>query len=391
MNLIEVNSPKTVKAFLDLPNLIYKDIPNYIRPLNPDIEAVFDREKNKKFEHGGEVIRWILQRDDGETIGRIAAFIDPKAGIGSDIPVGGTGFFECINDQAAANQLFDACKKWIEARGKEGMDGPINFGERDRFWGLLIENFSPTSYLQNYNPPYYQQLFENYGFQIYFKQITFYRKLGISLSEKEVRWANMVLENDEYSFGYVDKSKLEKYAKDFATVYNQAWGGSYEEFEPLNDEAAKNIMDSLKPILDEKIVYFGYHKEDPIAVFINLPEINSILQSFNGKFGWWQKLQFMWRLKVKKDCKRMYGMSFGVVPKYQRRGAVAALIKVASDTVQEGDYKDAYRDMEFTWIADYNVKMINMCKNIGGEPYRKHATYRKLFDENAEFERYPMI
>ncbi|MGB1243156.1 MAG: hypothetical protein ACPG49_11585, partial [Chitinophagales bacterium] len=388
---IEVNSPKTEKAFLDLPNLVYKDIPNYIRPLNPDIKAVFDTQKNKKFESGGEVIRWILQRDNGETIGRVAAFIDPKAGIGSDIPVGGTGFFECINDQMAANKLFDACKKWIEAKGKEGMDGPINFGERDRFWGLLIENFSPTSYLQNYNPPYYQQLFENYGFQIYFKQITFYRKLGISLSEKEIRWANMVLENDEYSFGYADKNNLDKHAKDFATVYNQAWGGSYEEFEPLSDEAAKNIMDSLKPILDEKIVYFGYHKDEPIAVFINLPEINSILKSFNGKFGWWQKLQFMWRLKVKKDCKRMYGMSFGVVPKYQRRGAVAALIKVASDTVQDGEHKDAYRDMEFTWIADYNVKMINMCKNIGGEPYRKHATYRKLFDENAKFERYPII
>ncbi|MEZ4888433.1 MAG: hypothetical protein R3E32_27140 [Chitinophagales bacterium] len=391
MNLIEVNSPQTVKAFLDLPNLIYKDIDNYIRPLNPDIEAVFDPQKNKKFEDGGEVIRWILQRENGEVIGRVAAFIDPKAGIGSDIPVGGMGFFECINDQSAANQLFDACKKWIEARGKEGMDGPINFGERDRFWGLLVENFSPTSYLQNYNPPYYQQLFENYGFEVYFKQITFYRKLGIALSEKEVRWANMVLENDEYHFGYAEKGKLDKYAKDFATVYNQAWGGAYEEFEPLSDEAAMNIMNSLKPILDEKIVYFGYHKEDPIAVFINLPEINSILKDFNGKFGWWQKLQFMWRLKVAKDCKRMYGMSFGVVPKYQRRGAVAALIKVASDTVQEGEHKDAYKDMEFTWIADYNVKMINMCKNIGGEPYRQHATYRKLFDENAVFERYPMI
>ncbi|MGB1243618.1 MAG: hypothetical protein ACPG49_13905 [Chitinophagales bacterium] len=390
MKLIEVNSPKTTKAFLSLPNLIYKDISNYIRPLNPDISAVFDPNKNKKFE-GGEAIRWILQRDNGEVIGRVAAFIDPKAGIGSDIPIGGMGFFECINDQMAANQLFDACKKWITARGKEGMDGPINFGERDRFWGLLVENFSPTSYLQNYNPPYYQQLFEAYGFKTYFNQITFHRRLDILLSEKEVRWANMILENDEYSFGYVEKGNLKKYAEDFATVYNQAWGGSYEEFEPLSSEAALNIMNSLKPILDEKIIYFGYHKEDPIAIYINLPEINSILKDFNGKFGWWQKLQFMWRLKVKKDCHRMYGMSFGVVPKYQRRGAVAALMKVASDTVQESDYKGTYKDMEFTWIADYNKKMINMCKNVGGEPYRTHTTYRKLFDETREFERYPII
>ena len=396
----KVNSPKRVRAFLDLPNLIYKDDSNYVRPLDQDIEAVFDENKNN-----GKFCRWILEDNNKQVIGRVAAFINPSTGIQSDIPVGGMGFFECVNDENAAKKLFDTCKEWLESLDLDyqGMDGPINFGERDRFWGLLIENKeidakgnSPICYLQNYNPLYYKTLFESYGFKTYFKQITYYRDLKAELTDREIRWANMILDKtDEYEFGHIDMSKrsLEEYAKDFASVYNQAWSGSYEDFKELKLDTAINIMKSLKPILDEKIVFFGYDikngKKDPIAVFINLPEINPILKDFNGKFGLWEKAQFAWRLKGRKECTRMYGMCFGVVPKYQRRGAVAALLKKAYDILQKPEV--GYKDMEFTWIADYNKRMINMCKRIGGEESRIHITYRKLFDEDKVVERYPII
>jgi hypothetical protein len=45
------------------------------------------------------------------------------------------------------------------------MDGPINFGERDKFWGLLTEGFIEPLFGMNYNFPYYKDLFENYGFK----------------------------------------------------------------------------------------------------------------------------------------------------------------------------------------------------------------------------------
>ncbi|MDP4588198.1 MAG: hypothetical protein NWS86_08455, partial [Flavobacteriales bacterium] len=81
-------------------------------------------------------------------------------------PTGGMGFFDCIDNQEAANLLFETCKKWLNEQGAEAMDGPINFGEKDRFWGLLVENFTDlSSYALNYNPDYYVRLFENYGFQ----------------------------------------------------------------------------------------------------------------------------------------------------------------------------------------------------------------------------------
>ena len=127
MEIIEVQEKKTAKEFLRFPIKLYKDEPNWIRPLDKDVEGVFDPEKNKTFRNG-ECIRWILTNDQGETIGRIAAFVNKKTvNKDNDQPTGGVGFFECINDQEAANLLFDTAKKWLEEKGMEAMDGPINF------------------------------------------------------------------------------------------------------------------------------------------------------------------------------------------------------------------------------------------------------------------------
>jgi len=142
MNLIEVNNTALAKEFLEVPVTIYKNDPNWIRPLDQDIEAVFDPGKNKNFRQG-EACRWILKDDKGKSIGRVAAFYNKKIINSDGMKVGAMGFFECINDEEAAFRLFDKCRKWLTERGMEAMDGPVNFGERDRFWGCLAEGFTP--------------------------------------------------------------------------------------------------------------------------------------------------------------------------------------------------------------------------------------------------------
>src|SRR5690606_35486544 len=136
MQLTEVSTNRTEKDFLDINKIINSSNPNYIQPLDKDIKEVFDKKKNKAFRHG-EAIRWILKDGEGRLIGRIAAFVNRKyRNKGDEGPVGGIGFFDCINDQAAADMLFDVAKHWLLQKGMTAMDGPINFGERDRWWGL---------------------------------------------------------------------------------------------------------------------------------------------------------------------------------------------------------------------------------------------------------------
>src|SRR5688572_19662175 len=121
MHMHEVLSNKDKRAFLELPVAIYKGDANWIRPLDKDVEEVFDPAKNKLFKQG-ECKRWLLINDSGKAIGRVAAFTNKK--YKNDQPTGGIGFFECVNDQQAANFIFDHCREWLRSRGMEAMDGP---------------------------------------------------------------------------------------------------------------------------------------------------------------------------------------------------------------------------------------------------------------------------
>ncbi|RZK23289.1 MAG: GNAT family N-acetyltransferase, partial [Flavobacterium sp.] len=154
MTIKPVDGKTSKKQFLEVARYLYKDDKNWISPLDNDIEDIFNPAKNSFFQHG-KCTRWILEDAGGRVIGRIAAFINDKKAYQYDVPTGGVGFFECINDVAAANTLFDESKSWLQSHGMEAMDGPINFGENDSFWGLLVEGFTPPSYGMNYNFPYY--------------------------------------------------------------------------------------------------------------------------------------------------------------------------------------------------------------------------------------------
>ena len=98
------------------------------------------------FKKGGKAKRWLAQDDAGEWIGRVAAFVNPKYSKGMEQPTGGVGFFESTDDDAVATMLLGRCGSiGSRAEGMEAVDGPINFGEKDKFWGLLVDNFESHS------------------------------------------------------------------------------------------------------------------------------------------------------------------------------------------------------------------------------------------------------
>ncbi len=388
MKILEVKTQAHKREFLLAPVKLYAKEPKWIRPLDKDVENVFSPEKNKTFQNG-ECIRWILQNDEGESIGRVAAFVNNKTVTkGNDQPTGGMGFFECIQNQEAAFLLFDTCKKWLQSKGMEAMDGPINFGSRDRWWGLLVDGFDKEpNYQCNYNFPYYKEFFEAYGFQVYFYQHTYGRQINEPLSDRLAEKAEMLAKNSDYSFRHLHKRELNQLPEYLHHVYNKAWGNRSENPE-LSMAQAKVLVNQMKPIVDHRLLYFGFYKEEPISFFISLPEINQIFKYVNGNLNWWGKIKFVWH-SILKTNRKAFGVLFGVVPEHQGKGADGAMV-MASRKVLQDQYK-RYDEYEMNWIGDFNPKMINVVSQVGAREVKRHATYRKLFDESKPFKRSPIL
>ncbi len=387
MQLIEVSNPSLAGDFIQANVQLNRKNPAYIRPIDKEINEVFDPKQNKSFRQG-ECTRWVLKDDEGRPIGRIAAFVNKKyKNKGDDVPVGGVGFFDCINNQNAADMLFDVARHWLGQRGMEAMDGPINFGERDKWWGLLVEGFHEPLWSMNFNPPYYRDLLENYGFKPFFHQLCFGLDPMKPLSEKLLARHATLEADPAYSARMIEKKHLEKYAEDFLAIYNGAFAG-HGGMKSMRKEQVMQLFKKMKALMDESIVWFAYYEDRPIAMFVNIPELNQYFKHFNGKFGLLQKLYFLW-LRSRGACRHFTGIVFAVVPEFQAKGVDAFLVGESAKIIQPAKF---YTHYEMQWIGDFNPKMVNVAKNLGDTfVSRKLTTYRYNFDRSKEFKRHPMV
>jgi len=386
MQLTEVTNEALAKDFININVLVNKSSPCYIRPMDSEVNDVFNPAKNKNYKYG-ETKRWVLKDEKGQLIGRIAAFTHSKyINKGTEFPTGGIGFFDCINDQSAADILFNAAKLWLQSKGMEAMDGPINFGDRDKWWGLMVEGFDKEPiYGMPYNPPYYEQLFEGYGFKNYYNQYYYAMIADDPLPDRFQERHAKFKAKPGYEARHISIKNLEKHAEEFATVYNAAWA-QHGEAKEITKEQVLKLFKKMKPIMDERVIWFAYYKEEPIAMFINIPDINQYFKYFNGKLGLIEKLRLLW-MKKRGVCKKLTGLAFGVVPKYQALGIDSFMIKECALLVQNKGWYETY---EMGWAGDWNPKMLNIYKSLGGSQSRRMVTYRYIFDTNKHpMERHP--
>jgi hypothetical protein len=372
MNITEVNNSYTEKKFISLPRELYKNDPNFICPLDNDIRSIFDPEKNNFYSHG-ICKRWIAN-DSLKTVGRIAAFVNFEKNKNPEFLVGGIGFFECINNEKTAFALFDTAKEWLKRNNVKAMDGPINFGENDKYWGLLIEGFIPPSMGMNYNPPYYQELFEKYGFVTQYDQYTNVFYLDTPFPDRFNKIAGWIANKPEYSFRHFEKRKFEEFARDFQEIYNDAWS-EFEDFTPMKLDSIRQSFRDMEPIVDEKIIWFAYYNNEPIAFIIAVPNINQILKHLHGKMDLIAKLKFLWYKKTT-TIRRIRFIVMGCKKKFQNKGIESGMIKKLEIEVIP---RHTINEVELAWVGDFNKKMIALHEATGAQREKTHRTYRYIF------------
>lgn len=143
----------------------------------------------------------------------------------------------------------------------------------------------------------------------------------------------------------------------------------------------------MKPVIDELAIWYVYYKNEPVAMWVNLPDINQLFGRFKGKFGLLEKLRFVWMLKRRKTNK-FIGLVFGIVPEHQGKGVDSFMIVEGASVIQG---KKLYEDFEMQWIGDFNPKMVAIAESLGTYRSRVLITYRYLFDRTKPFQRHPIL
>jgi RimJ/RimL family protein N-acetyltransferase len=389
MKVVEVKTRNDRKEFTDFPKKLYSTDPYWVCPLDSMVESVFDPKRNHTFKHG-EAIRWILKDDGDRTIGRIAAFIDRVRSSANRQPTGGIGFFEVAENKEAAFALLDAALEWHASRGIEAVDGPINFGENDTNWGLLVDGFVQPGFGMPYNKKYYRSYFEEYGFKDYFKQFSYHREVRgedntiTQFPERIMKIAEWLSKRPGYTFSHFEFSNKEKYVKDIAEIYNLTWSVFKEDFTPLDHTILEESFEKAKLIIDEKLIWFAYFNYKPIAFFVLYPDLNQIIKYFNGKLGLWNKMRFIY-FKATHKMTRMRAVVGGVNPSYQNSGVESAIFYQLYKVFKK---KPWFKELELSWVGDYNPKMMAIYEALGAKPAKVHITYRYLLNPELTFIRF---
>lgn len=389
MQIVEVVTKQDRKDFVDFPKKLYRNDPCWVCPLDSSVESLFDPAVNHSFRHG-MAIRWILKDDSGITIGRVAAFIDNVRSAANSQPTGGIGFFEVIESREAAFLLFEAARLWLKDHGMEAMDGPINFGENDTNWGLLVEGFMQQAFGMPYNKKYYRAFFEEFGFKKYFEQYSYHRTIRgknneiVQFPERIMKIASWLAKRPGYTFHHFETRNKQKFVNDIVEIYNSAWSVFKEDFTPLEPSILYESFEKAKAVIDEELIWFAYHNDRPISFFVLFPDVNQILIHFDGKMHLWNMIRFAYYRTMRKMT-RMRAIVGGVHPSYQNSGVESAIF---FHLYQMFKKKPWFRELELSWVGDYNPKMIAIYEALGANRAKTHITFRYMINEKIPFSTY---
>lgn len=162
LNIEEVKDKYELRRFVEFPNKLYQDVPEYIPPLYVDEMSDWDPASNPAFSYC-EAKCWLALRD-GEIVGRIGAILSRRAN-----EKWGTNRLrftqvDFIDDMEVSHALFHTVEDWAHERGCDAVHGPLGFTDLDRE-GMLVDGFKePGMFITYYNYPYYNKHLERLGY-----------------------------------------------------------------------------------------------------------------------------------------------------------------------------------------------------------------------------------
>ena len=368
LEIVPVTTAKERRKFVDLAWRLYKDDPYWVPPLRSDILNTLDPKHNALLRLGPNC--YFLARRDGITVGRIGCGIDTLLNKAKGKNLGYITLFESIKDYQVAEALFDAAVNFLRRQGAEKVTGPQSPSNGDDYRGLLIEGFDgPPALLASYNPPWYQEFFEKYGFEKHFDRLGFWFDID-KIPEKLARGVEIAQKRYKFTVRPVNLKNLESEILAIKHIADKATPEEWPDMISPSLEEVRAEVKKLLPIAVPELVFIAEAEDgEPIGVSIALPDYNEVIKRMNGKLfplGW---LKFLY-YKKKINVARLFALM--VVPDYHRKGVSAALYKYSLYAAR----KKGYIGGDASSIHEFNLRIYNDAIGSGGKVYRRFRVFQ---------------
>jgi len=371
-------SKKEWNQFIKLPWKIYKNDPLWVPPLLFDLKKQLNKKINPFFKQA-EVKYWIALDSNNECVGRIAAIVNHQHNHYYNDKIGFFGYFECINDETVSAALLSTAHAWLWEQGMSTVRGPVNLSLANEC-GLLIEGYERSPILQmNYNPRYYLQLLENFGYAKEHDLLAFYIADDILKDEKIMqrleRLSNIVAQKEKISFRYFNTKDFKNEIKKIRLLYNNYMSDNWG-FLPMEEDEVDFIGQLLKPVLIKELAIFAEADGRAVGFSLSLPDLNQVLKRMNGKLFPFGIFKF---LLYKNKITDIRVMLMGINKPFRRKGLEAVFYY---QTIIQGA-KRKFTGAELSWVSEDNQILIQELENLNAKLYKRYRIFRNELNETS--------
>ncbi|MCA9592474.1 MAG: hypothetical protein KC776_04160 [Myxococcales bacterium] len=360
-----------LKDFLNVVDYIYRDDPNYVRPLDFDMKQRLSP-KNPFFEHG-EGTTFTAHRN-GWCVGRCTAQIDQEHLERYKEDVGFFGFLDTIDDPEVAKELLDAAGRWLAQRGMKYMRGPLSLNINEEM-GCLVEGFdTPPMIMMPHHRPYQGGLIEQAGLEK-LKDVYAWRYTVGEVPSRAQKALEEVEKLPEVRARHVDKKNVEGDVRIIMDVFNDAWSDNWG-FVPLTESELSKMAQDLKPILIPELTYIAEINGEPAAVSLALPNVNEMIQDFRGKLNPVTIGKLLWRLKVQgPNSARL--IILGIRKKFRGVKKYGGLSTYLYAKMNNSAARLGVKWGELSWTLEDNAPVNVGIRFMGGKIYKRYRVYER--------------
>ena len=368
VEIVAVEGGTLLDDFIDLPWRIYAGYPNWVPPLKKEVRRLLNPRKHPFWVSAQRAL--FVARRGRKTVGRIAGIIDRQYNDLHHEKMGIWGFFECMDDPAAAAALFTAVETWAQHKGMVFMRGPLNPSTNYEV-GLLIEGFDyPPALMMAYNPAYYSRLVESCGFTKEKDLVAFLIDGDYRLPEWMESLATRLARKKGISIRRFCLKDADAEFRLVKEIYNASWSENWG-FVPLSDREMQDIQKSVMPFADPDLAFFIHYEGDPAAVCVIFPDVNPLLKRLNGRVG---LLGLLKAILYRREITGLRCLIFGVKDTYRQMGLPLLAVRHIYELVRQ---KPKYRSLELGWTLEDNEAVNTLLEEGGARPYKKYRIFSK--------------